>query len=113
MGFENESKLKANRTADEAKVNTEGHKPYDHQHYPKWVYGAAGTSALVHSEGEHKALVGRWFEHPKEAEEYSRKLADEASKAAATEAKAKADSKTKPKPVQGADEASKADEVKA
>jgi hypothetical protein len=77
-----ESKLKANRTADEAKVGVETHKPYEYQAFPKWVYSPTAEPRLVDSDRELRALKGEWFEDPAKAGARAAQLADEASKAA-------------------------------
>src|SRR6266700_2078309 len=37
---------------------------YQHQAYPKWLYGPGGLSTVVDSEEAHLALDGEWWDSP-------------------------------------------------
>jgi hypothetical protein len=85
----NMDKLKAQRTAAEARPGSDEFKDYVHQAYPKWLYSPDGQSVVVHNDTERRAIVGKWYESPEDAKKVAAKLADEASKAAAEEAAAR------------------------
>lgn len=61
-GTNRESTLKAQRTQTEAEPG-DGHKPYEHQAFPKMLYNADGKSLLVATSEEYKSIdKGAWRE---------------------------------------------------